>query len=320
MPNAIAGKYSAVLRSRGGLRQVLRRYGPLRVLDAGLREAWESLGMRILHWLGRRPGKPYGWLEAVFSPAWDVWQRYTVVVQALAGAGLGKPRRLVEVSSGGRGGIAWPLRGTDFEVCLVDWSAELLGDWRGGKAWRVCADACRLPFADNSFDAAVSLDTVEHLSQNLRAPFLEELQRVARQSVVLTCPLQSADGEFRAQEFDLKLRQRIEAKGQPQPMWLEEHLQRGHPTKEALVSLLPGSEVKGTENCAVWLRLASFYQKALVWPLAGLYYLAALRKRDVCPPYRRGLIVWRKPVMDREFPADVCTDLAEAVVSLPSED
>ena len=186
---------------------------------------------------------------------------------------------------------------TELKICLVDWSTQLLRDPRGGKAWRVCADACRLPFADNSFDAAVSLDTVEHLPRALRAPFLDELKRVAARAVMLTCPLQSQDGIFQAGDFDLELHRRIKEKKGVQPQWLEEHIQHGHPTKEELFGLLPGAQITGSENCGTWLRYASLYQWAFLWPLAGLFYVVVLRKRDTQPPYRRGLLVWRKPAL-----------------------
>ena len=198
MTNVITGKCSALLNRHGGLQPLLREYGIVRLLDGALREAWEAFGMRLLHWLGRGPRRPYSWLDALLSPTCDYWVRYTQVIGALEQAGPGMLRKVIEVSSGGRGGLAWALPGTTLDICLVDWSAQLLSDTRGGKAWRVCADACQLPFADNSFDAAVSLDTLEHLPRRLRASFLDELRRVAKASVIVTCPLQSGDRVFQA--------------------------------------------------------------------------------------------------------------------------
>jgi Methyltransferase domain len=295
--NKLIGKYSAVLKSRGGLGQTIRRHGLVRVVDAGLREAWVSLGMRTLRLLDRHPGKAYGWLEAVLFPRCDYWLRYAQVVEGLEASGAGEVRRLIEVSSG-RGGIAWIFRKADFQICLVDRSPDLLRDGRAGNAWRVCADACRLPFPDDSFDAAVSLDTVEHLPQPLRAPFLQELKRVTKRAVVVTCPLQSGDGEFQGREFDLRLYQEIAQRKGVQPEWLEEHIERGHPTREALCELLPGATVKGSENCPAWVRFSSLYERTFFWPFAGVFYLAFLKKRDAMPPHRRAVLVWKKPVED----------------------
>jgi hypothetical protein len=296
MPGVISGKCSALLADHGGLRSLLRKYGFVRLVDSALREAWESFGMRVLHRLGRGPRSAYGWLDALFSPTCDYWVRYTEVIAALEQIPPALLRSVVEVSAGGRGGIAWALPGTTLGVCLVDLSAQLLGDTRGGKAWRVCADACQLPFADNTFDAAVSLDTVEHLPRNLRGPFLNELRRIARESVIVTCPLQSSDRVFQAREFDLALQDQIAARRGIQPGWLQEHIEQGHPTTEELSQLLPGVRITGSENCSTWLRFASFYQRPFLWPLAGFFYLAILRRNDRLPPHRRGLLVWRKPL------------------------
>jgi hypothetical protein len=293
--NRLIGKYSAVIKSRGGLRKTIGQYGLVRLVDAGIREAWVSLGMRILRQLRRHPGKGYGWIEAVLFPRCDYWFRYAQVIEGLKASGTGEMRRLIEVSSG-RGGIAWIFRNAGLQVCLVDRSSDLLLDSRGGNAWRVCADACRLPFPDDSFDAAVSLDTVEHLPQPLRAPFLQELKRVAKLAVVVTCPLQSGDGEFQGREFDLQLYQEIAQRKGVQPEWLEEHIERGHPTREALCELLPGATVKGSENCPAWVRFSSLYERTFFWPFAGAFYLAFLRKRDTTPPFRRAVLVWKKPL------------------------
>jgi methyltransferase family protein len=298
--NVITGKCSALLNRHGGLQPLFREYGIVRLLDGALREAWEAFGMRLLHWLGRGPRRPYSWLDALLSPTCDYWVRYTQVIGALEQAGSGLRRKVIEVSSGGRGGLAWALPGTTLDICLVDWSAQLLSDTRGGKAWRVCADACQLPFADNSFDAAVSLDTLEHLPRRLRASFLDELRRVAKASVIVTCPLQSGDRAFQAREFDLALQDRIEAQRGTQPGWLQEHIEQGHPTAEELSQLLPGVQITGSENCSTWLRFASFYQRPFLWPLAGLFYLAILRRHDNLPPHRRGLLVWRKALSNPE--------------------
>jgi hypothetical protein len=294
MTNTITGKCAAMLDRHGGVGGILRKYGIVRVLDGGLREAWESSGMRILHRLGRGPERSYGWLEGLLSPTGDYWIRYTQVIAALRQLPSGGPRSVVEVSSGGRGGLAWALPGAKLNICLVDWSTRLLSDTRGGKAWRVCADACRLPFADESFDAAVSIDTVEHLPRSLRAPFVKELKRVAKQAVVLTCPLQSDDGVFSAREADLGLHRQIQDRNGVQPEWLMEHIQQGHPTEEELSGLLPGAQITGSENCQTWLRFASLNQRVLLWLFAGLFYSSVLRKQEENPPYRRGLLVWRK--------------------------
>src|SRR5580700_296365 len=103
--NELTRKYSAVVNSRGGLRQTIRRHGILRTISAGCREVWVAFGMRILHMLGRQPSSGYGWLEAVLFPTCDYWLRYALVIKGLDNVHPGGSERVIEVSSG-RGGLA----------------------------------------------------------------------------------------------------------------------------------------------------------------------------------------------------------------------
>ncbi|WP_454258978.1 methyltransferase domain-containing protein [Pseudoxanthomonas mexicana] len=52
----------------------------------------------------------------------------------------------------------------------------------------IVADASRLPLADSSFDAVVSLDVLEHIPVSMRLPAVREMCRVARTMVVIGCP------------------------------------------------------------------------------------------------------------------------------------
>jgi hypothetical protein len=57
----------------------------------------------------------------------------------------------------------------------------------------VVYDGDRLPFPNGSFEAATSLDVLEHLPRWRRRTHLEELLRVARSRVVVCCPLGTAE-------------------------------------------------------------------------------------------------------------------------------
>jgi len=289
------GQYGAALKRHGGLRGAWQRYGPLRLFDAALRTGWEALGMRVLGFLGRRPDGGYGWFETLLSPSCYYWFRYAGVIAALKGLVSPDESRLIEVASGRSGGMAWALGRQDPGVCLIDRSADLLRDSRGRGTLRVCADGCKLPFRDNSFDAAVSLDTVEHLPCTSRAAFTEELKRVVRYGVVITCPVDSADGLFQARKPDLRLFAAIAKRNGVQPGWLQEHLKQGHPTREELLEVLPGAQVTGSDNCEAWLRIALLQQRLFMWLFSGIYYLLFLRKQDAAPPYRQAFFVWQKP-------------------------
>ncbi len=53
----------------------------------------------------------------------------------------------------------------------------------------VCADARKLPFRDNSFSVILACEVMEHLKQNEGIDFLDELERVAREMLIVTTPL-----------------------------------------------------------------------------------------------------------------------------------
>ena len=310
MSQAILSKYGTLLKSRGGLRATMKRYGALHLLDCALREAWMSCGMRILRFLGRSPGNGYGWLEALLFPTCDHWLRYARIFEVLDGIKCDRTMRLLEVSSG-RGGIAWLLHKPEIIICLVDRDPDAVGDARGGSSWRVCADAVSLPFADNFFDVVISVDTIEHLPAEQRATFIGELSRVAAQAVVITCPLQSEDREFRAAECDRQLRHEIEIRNGYVPLWLEEHLREGHPSREQLLQLLPEARITGTQNCDAWLRYASLYLRPFGWLIAGLRYRALFNQQDSIPPHWRGTLVWEKPNLSSKLKSESVLELEE---------
>src|SRR4051794_6874493 len=89
---------------------------------------------------------------------------------------LGAARTVLDV--GGRPGVLTRfLHGAEVTTANVDPPADVLFDGE------------RLPFEGSSFDAATSLDVLEHLPRELWRTHLNEVLRVARARVVVCCPL-----------------------------------------------------------------------------------------------------------------------------------
>jgi hypothetical protein len=135
----------------------------------------------------------------------------------------------------------------------------------------VQADATRLPFSDQEFDAVVSLDVMEHIPKHLRALATEQMSRVARRCVVIGCPL------------DLPWVHEAEAKansvweryfGESYP-WLEEHKEFGLVDPDVVVSTLQAAGFHvirfGQGDVDIWEgMMASHFIKEAVHELAGI--------------------------------------------------
>ena len=98
-------------------------------------------------------------------------------------------------------------------------------------------DGTVLPFADDSFDLAVSLDVLEHIPAGDRARHFAELVRVARDQVVVCCPLGSP--EHVAAEAALS--SWYERTTGESHRYLDEHLARGLPDETELRRLADGA-------------------------------------------------------------------------------
>jgi SAM-dependent methyltransferase len=62
----------------------------------------------------------------------------------------------------------------------------------------VMADASRLPFAARSFDTVIGAEIVEHLEREEAERLLDEMERIARREVIVTCPV----GYLNQDEYD----------------------------------------------------------------------------------------------------------------------
>ncbi len=113
---------------------------------------------------------------------WWYRGRRTVLDGVIAGLGLPAHARVLDAGCGsGRNMVELARHGTVIGVELSDTSVALARERAVGKV--VAGSVLAMPFADDSFDLAVSLDVIEHLEDDLAA--LRELRRTVAPGGVL---------------------------------------------------------------------------------------------------------------------------------------
>lgn len=114
----------------------------------------------------------------------------------------------------------------------------------------VQGDACRLPFADGSFDLVTCCEVLEHIPPHLLARACDEIARVANAAVVIGVPFRQ----------DIRFgRTTCQHCGQPNPPWGHVNSFDEHRVKSLFASLTPstlsfvGSTKDGTNTLAAAL-------------------------------------------------------------------
>jgi hypothetical protein len=147
---------------------------------------------------------------------YDLYERHAVVRRFLNEAlgSVSKEHRILDV--GGRAGLLGRFLPCQVVSINVDGSGDLTGS---GQA---------LPFASETLDAVVSIDTLEHLPGNQRLPFLRECLRVAQRAVVVAAPYGSREHS----ELERRLAREYESTyGEPH-VYLAEHVAYGLPDRD----------------------------------------------------------------------------------------
>jgi SAM-dependent methyltransferase len=113
---------------------------------------------------------------------WWYSGRRKVLEGAIAGLGLPKPARILDAGCGsGRNMLELARFGSVTGIELSDTSVQLARERDVGEV--LAGSVLEMPFAEDSFDLAVSLDVIEHLEDDLAA--MRELRRTVAPGGVL---------------------------------------------------------------------------------------------------------------------------------------
>ena len=220
--------------------------------------------------------------------------RYFPILRCLRGF-LGEGGSILEVGSGPFG-LAYfyhkPLVG-----CDVSFSSAPLQPMRP-----VVASARELPFTNESFDAVVASDVLEHVACCQRKSVVAEALRVARRVAVFGFPSGPA-----ARVLDEALFAELKKNGTEPPDWLSEHMEQEFPD-ESLFSALPrewrvqsfGNEHVRFHRWMVRREMNPWWHRAFrLWlKLFPSLTEGLLRLADRGPYYRMIVVVSRRPLAD----------------------
>lgn len=197
----------------------------------------------------------------------EVAIRYLPVVGIVKAAGA---RKVLEVGSGDLGLTPYSK---DFKLTGLDRSFQL----ENAHMTQVTGSATRIPFDERSFDAVISVDSLEHVQPDEREQAVLEILRTAHSLAVIAVP--SGAG---AEAQDRYLAERyLQVRGEEYPFF-KDHIENGLPTEDELEQMiaraLRGLGRRGTVTLQrnANLRLRSFLMKGWISRNRFYYNLAVL--------------------------------------------
>jgi len=164
----------------------------------------------------------------LFQLPFDQYQRYRLVADLLTASGH-PPDTVVEVGGGVESMLPAFLGGTRVVIADVETTTS------SANVSYVYADARgRLPFRDGAFDAAVTIDMLEHIARETRTIAVRELRRIATGRIVIACPVASPEAITAELAVDACYRA-VFGSGH---RWLAEHIVHGLPGAREIEDVL----------------------------------------------------------------------------------
>lgn len=142
----------------------------------------------------------------------------------------------------------------------------------------VIGSAAALPFPDQSFDASIASDVMEHIPPALRDQVTAEIFRVTRKIAIVGYP-----SGPKAWELDKQLRKHYVSRNLPPPVWLEEHMLSPFPDEGLFRDVPAGWEKKVINNES--LRFHFWMMRAEMHRLVNFSFRKTLR-------FAPGLVRW----------------------------
>ena len=237
----------------------------------------------------------------------DAFTRYLICKEVLKKDFAKKPIKILDVGGGSKYFRSALLQDhLPYDLTVID----ILPQPKDVTGYTyIQGDATKMEFANSSFDAVVSMDVLEHVSDDKKAVFIQECYRVAKESVVIAGPFESPEttqAEKAGNDFFRSLH------GREHP-WLIEHFEQNKPAKELMENQIeqlgcPYLEFE-SNYLPSWLRLllVNFIPETIVdykkvQELNRFYNKNFLTLNDFAVPgYRHFYLLYKNPSLKKEF-------------------
>lgn len=232
--------------------------------------------------------------DVLLRRPFDHFARYRLAAEVVVAA-AGPQARVLDLG-GGPGSLQAFLP----EARVTSTDLVLPGEWHEQAPALVLADGASLPFADDSFDVVVSLDTLEHVVPASRTAFLHEVGRVAAGWGFVVCPY----GTPGVADADIALRAYVAARFAPDLPTiriLDEHIGYGHPdletSRRALAEHGPVAEIPSGRLDRWFAGMLAFFHLLAIGEDEPVEVVQRFVNRNLYeadlsgPSYRHGLLV-----------------------------
>ncbi|MGI8960412.1 MAG: glycosyltransferase [Bryobacteraceae bacterium] len=227
--------------------------------------------------------------ERALELSFDLYERYSVlgkIVRRLFPA----TERLQVLDVGANSPYLWPGFSSLSKTFLPEARCTIADvGITTGLQKAVVASGLELPFADNTFDFVCALDTVEHIPNEYRKPFISELLRVSRDFVYLSFPYDSVETLWAERVVSAYVGDVLHS---PLPQ-LKEHADFGLPQVSLLDELIESHDLAVTKyghgNVDIWVFMMMASHTLRVHSLEMLRELNVRFNRDCAA------LDWRGP-------------------------
>jgi hypothetical protein len=222
--------------------------------------------------------------------SFDQYQRYRMVADLINNERSKPVMNILDIGSG-------PV---DISEFLPDDKITRLDTESRSEAGYICGSALDMPFRGGSFDMVISCDMYEHIRPDERETFLDELDRVSRESFIIACPFSGAgieNAEAMVNSFYKDLFGH-------EHKWLVEHRETGLPSLKHLKTWISskgyGAEVLHNGSLDTWLPmmfLGTYLEKQSEWDIyyrLNNIYVREIYSGDHYSPSYRNMIVVKK--------------------------